>query len=354
MVHFSKPTLQQTKRAGIRGAMSRKSKLLYTAFIVAVLAAVIIIGEHNGDFGASLRAMTGIPKRYTLLCVLCVVGGIAMQAASTASLLGTMGHALPFPRLLVTALLGEFYAFITPGASGGQPMQIVQLRRWGAPVADATTALVTHYVCYHGVLLVMDVALGLMYRPFVAANLGANFPFLAIGFLFNLGLLVGALMLSFCQKPIRWLLTRVTRLMVRLRLGDPDRLSERFSNTADAFYTGIRFIIRHRSELFRQVLFAVGRLLCMTSVFYFICRGLGQPGEGYGSLIALGAMQYTSAGYTPLPGASGAQEGIFSLYFGKLLPGDLLLSGLLAWRFITYYLVLVVGGVAAVWPKRRR
>ena len=49
------------------------------------------------------------------------------------------------------------------------------------------------------------------------------------------------------------------------------------------------------------------------------------------------------AAYTPLPGASGAQEGVFSLYFQSLLPGDLMLSGLLAWRFITYYLVLIVG-----------
>ena len=38
----------------------------------------------------------------------------------------------------------------------------------------------------------------------------------------------------------------------------------------------------------------------------------------------------------------------FSLYFGRLLPGDLLLSGLLAWRFITYYLVLAVGAVVAL------
>ena len=34
---------------------------------------------------------------------------------------------------------------------------------------------------------------------------------------------------------------------------------------------------------------------------------------------------------------------MFGLYFEALLPGELLLSGLLTWRFITYYLVLIVG-----------
>lgn len=333
--------------------MSRKNKLLYAAFIITVLAAVIIIGASNGDFGASLRAMTAIPRRYTLLCVLCVAGGIAMQALSAATALRTMGQRVSLPRAMYVSLLGDFYSFITPGASGGQPMQVVHLRRAGIPVADATTVLVVHYMCYHGSLLAVDIALGLLYRPFVAQQLGANFVFLVIGFLFNLGLLVGALMLSFWQRPIRWLLKQVTRLMARLRLGDPERLREKFNETADSFYTGMRFITGHKAELARQVLFAVGRILCMTSVFYFICRGLGHGEAGYGSLVALGAMQYTAAGYTPLPGASGAQEGIFSLYFGKLLPGDLMLSGLLTWRFITYYLVLIAGGAAAVWPKRR-
>ena len=331
--------------------MRKKSRLLYIAFILAVLAAVIFIGARNGDFAASLRAMTGIPRRCTLLCALCVVGGIVTQALSAASALRRTGRRLPLPRALLISLLGEFYSFITPGASGGQPMQIYHMHRAGVPAAEATTTLVVHYVCYHAVLLGLDVALGLAYRPFIASQIGANSVFLIFGFLFNLGLLAMGLLLSFYQRPIRFLVKHVARLMARLRLGDPERLKEKFSASADSFYGGMRLMLRHPGELALQALLAAGRILCITSAFYFICRGLGCD-AGYGRLVALGAMQCTSADYTPLPGASGAQEGIFSLYFGKLLPGELLLSGLLAWRFITYYLVLIVGGVAALWPKR--
>ena len=333
--------------------MSKKSRLLYIAFILAVLGAVMLIGANNGDFPASLRAMLAIPRRYTLLCVLCVVGGIASQALSTASALRTMGRPLPLHSTLGVSLLGEFYSFITPGASGGQPMQIVHLHRKGVPVGDATIALVIHYVCYHAVLLTLDVALGLIYRDFVAVHVGPSLAFLIIGFLFNLCLVAGALMLSFYQRPVRWLLRRITALMERWRIGNPDALREKFSATADSFYRGMRFMLGHRAECARQLLFAACRLTCMSSAFYFICRGLGQTGVSYGRLVTLGIMQYTSAGYTPLPGASGAQEGIFSLYFGRLLPGDLLLSGLLAWRFITYYLVLIVGGIAAALSGRK-
>ena len=85
--------------------MSKKSKILYLAFILAVLAAVIFIGARNGDFGASLRAMTGIPRRYTLLCALCVAGGILAQALSAASALRRTGRRLPLPRAMSIAAL---------------------------------------------------------------------------------------------------------------------------------------------------------------------------------------------------------------------------------------------------------
>ena len=65
--------------------MSRRSKLLYAAFILLVLGVVLFIGARNGDFSASLRAMLAIPRRYTLLCALCVAGSILFQALSTAS-----------------------------------------------------------------------------------------------------------------------------------------------------------------------------------------------------------------------------------------------------------------------------
>ena len=64
--------------------------------------------------------------------------------------------------------------------------------------------------------------------------------------------------------------------------------------------------------------------------------------------MALGVMLYTSAAYTPLPGASGAQEGVFALYFANIFPDGIRLMALLLWRFFTYYLALIVGAVTTV------
>ena len=142
---------------------------------------------------------------------------------------------------------------------------------------------------------------------------------------------------------MRWLVRKVSGLMRRFKIGNPEALENAAGGMADGFYTGMRDLAGNRAEVLRQVLIASGRIVCLMSVMYFIYRGLGQKSASYGKILTMGCMQYTSAAYTPLPGASGAQEGVFGLYFAGLLPDELLFSGLLAWRFVTYYLILVVG-----------
>ena len=70
-------------------------------------------------------------------------------------------------------------------------------------------------------------------------------------------------------------------------------------------------------------------------------------------MLTMGVMQYCAAAYTPLPGASGAQEGVFALYFQGLFPGSLMVAGMLAWRFLTFYSVLAVGLVVYLCMKVR-
>ena len=65
-------------------------------------------------------------------------------------------------------------------------------------------------------------------------------------------------------------------------------------------------------------------------------------------LITMGVLLYIGASYTPLPGASGAQEGGFAVMFSGIFPDAQLFVALMVWRFSTYYLSIIVGAVMSV------
>ena len=72
------------------------------------------------------------------------------------------------------------------------------------------------------------------------------------------------------------------------------------------------------------------------------------PGASYGQIITMAMLLYVSAAYTPLPGASGAQEGVFALYFANIFPSGIRLMALLLWRFFTYYISLIIGAIVTI------
>jgi len=45
----------------------------------------------------------------------------------------------------------------------------------------------------------------------------------------------------------------------------------------------------------------------------------------------------------PLPGAAGAQESGFCVFFRGIFPEDSLAAAMLCWRWFTYYLLMILG-----------
>ena len=62
----------------------------------------------------------------------------------------------------------------------------------------------------------------------------------------------------------------------------------------------------------------------------------------YPQIITLDVLEYTAAAYTPLPGASGAQEVMFAQAFGGVF-GENTFPAQLLWRFFTFYISLIIG-----------
>ena len=166
---------------------------------------------------------------------------------------------------------------------------------------------------------------------------------LILGYALNLALTVGMILLCFTRRPIRAIMKLIVGLARKLRLKKLIEKEDSMLTGADRFYNGMHRLYNSKAEFIKQLLLAGARLVMLCSVQYCVFIGLGLKGASYGRMLTMGVMQYCAAAYTPLPGASGAQEGVFALFFGDLMPGSLTVAGMLAWRFITYYAVLAVG-----------
>ena len=61
--------------------------------------------------------------------------------------------------------------------------------------------------------------------------------------------------------------------------------------------------------------------------------------------IVSSAYVYLIGAFVPIPGASGGIEYGFTQFFGNFIAGSNLPAMLIVWRFITYYLGVIVGAI---------
>ena len=327
----------------------RTKRILNISLILATFAVVLYITLRDPDIGNAVKAVRSMTPGWIAASVGCFAMYLLMDALSVLFFLRRQGFRVPLRYMLFVSVSGQYYSNITPGASGGQPMQIYYLHRRGVPGGIATSALVMRFFCFQFMLEAFATVLWIAYGPFVAEQVGGNMWILIVGYVYNTVIVGGVIVLCLCRPLVRFLVRLVIRIGVKLHLvKDAEGTLASAGRTVDAFHDSLALLFSHPLELCVQLLLGGLQLLSLMTVIVCVYHGIGLRGATPGELITMSVMEFISAAYTPLPGASGAQEGVFSLYFGQLFPGGAKLAGLLLWRFFTYYISLLIGAIVVL------
>ncbi len=327
----------------------RTKRLLNLVLIVAPILIILVIGFSDPDLGSAIEALSHLGLRWVLLSILAYLGFVGMDAASIHYFLRKQGYRLSFGYIYYVSVLGQYYSNITPGATGGQPMQIYYLHKQGIPTGIATSALVVRFISFQAMLSIIGTVLWIAYGPFVAENLEGAKWLLIVGYVYNTLMVTLLIAVVFCRPVIQWGIGLAVRIGAKLRLlKKPEESKARWLQAAQTFHDSVHLIVKKPLQVLVQLLFGGLQLMLLMSVIWFVYCGLGLKGATYGQLTTLSVMEYLSAAYAPMPGASGAQEGVFSLYFSHVFPDGVRFAALLLWRFFTYYFSLLVGGLVVL------
>ena len=166
------------------------------------------------------------------------------------------------------------------------------------------------------------------------------------------------LLVAFYRSLVQNLGNFFIRLGTKLRIVKNQELAVmRFASTLDTFHSSILSISKKPWQLLEQLLWSGLSLLSLLSVTVSVFYAFDMPALRQiaglavvpsGQLLTVAMLLFLSVSYTPLPGASGAQEGGFLVFFKGLFIGGKVGLALLVWRFFTYYLFLIIGGIATI------
>lgn len=246
-------------------------------------------------------------------------------------------------------LVGMYYSSITPAATGGQPMQVYSLKKKGIGAGISSSALAVKFFCWQLSVLLLGAGLWITHPALVSVHMREAVWLLPIGFFAN-GIAVAAvLLLSFARNLVRAIIILIVSILAKLRIvKDKAATASRMDAALDDFMTSVNAVKRNFSHFFIMFVLSVVQVLALMSAIYFIYRGLGLNEQSYPKILTIQLMLFIAASFTPLPGASGAQEGGFYLFFKPFFMDGQIFAAMFLWRFVTYYLSIICGFIAVI------
>ncbi len=313
-------------------------------FLFLTLGVVFYLGLSGNDLKSLARALHSISPLYLGLCLLAWAGYMLMDALTIFYFLHRQNYQISLWKAIYLSIIGVYYADITPGASGGQPVQIYRMKQMGVPIGVSGSCLTVKFACFQLMLLVVGTVLWIIYRDFVARHVAGMYWFIWLGYLFNFISIGVLLLMSISKRVMMMLITVCIHIGVKLRIcKDPERSFAKWEAHCISFSQSVKMIRNHPGELLVQCLIAVVQLFMLMSITLAIYHSFGLHTASNMEVITMGVLLYISASYTPLPGGSGAMEGGFAVFFKGIFPAASLFVGLVIWRSGTYYISLAMG-----------
>lgn len=327
-------------------------------FLITVFAATIWSVLRGEDLGKVLDYVKQANDWYLLPGLLCVILFILGDALVIHYLLGSLGAHVSFFHCSLYSFVGFFYSCITPSASGGQPMQVIVMRRDGIPVAMSSVVLAIITIIYKLVLVLIG-GVVLLFRPAsVMTYLEPVRGLILLGMGLNVVFITALLLLVFDPKAVYRITNWFFAIWGRLRpLKHPEKLRARLDRIVGQYQGASEYYRTHHGVMVKVLLITFCQRILLFLVTWLAYRSFGLSGHSLPVVVTLQAMISVAADMLPLPGGMGVSENMFLDIFLPIFGEALVLPGMMLSRGISYYTQLLISGVmtaAASFILKRR
>ena len=332
---------------------SKWSKIFNAAVIVLSVVVVGWILLSTDDLTRVGAALTSLHPGWLAAAFASYGGYLLCEGLGLIALLRPHGYRMGVADAVHLSLIGVFYGYITPGYSGGQPMQVYHMVRRKIDAGVSLSCVAARHFFNHLTIVGMTLLLWVLNASFASMQVGHLTALIVIGLIMTFANVPITLAVVLNRPWVERVTTAFIRLMVKWRLcHHPEKWQEKALHTIAECEGAMASLVRNPRLMLMELLISCLQGLCLMAAPCLVYKALGLGGTAWYHVLTISFLLFVSASYAPLPGATGAQEGGFVVFFSGIY-GEAAAVGLLIWRFVTFYLCLLLGCADTVFISSR-
>lgn len=332
--------------------INKKVKYTINVLFIAVVGYLTFrVLFANREISEILKELQRADKFWMALGALAVFCFIAGESVIIKYMLWLFKEKVPFLRCLKYSFIGFFYSYITPSSSGGQPAQMVYMKKDGIYYGYSSLIMLIIAVVYKAVLVLLGLFFYIFFHSFVIDSVGDYIWLIYLGFVLNIAYIV--LLLVVCLKPLwsRKMGIKGINLLVRLHIFNPkksEKMISRLTRIFDNYVKASNYIGDNLRSLFTITVITTLQRLSLFMLTWMIYKAYGLHGASFMQLVALQVMIGIAVEMLPLPGAAGITEACFIKFFEGVIALELISPSILLNRGLSFYAVIIIGGLVTL------
>ena len=249
-----------------------------------------------------------------------------------------------FQQILIT----QFFNGITPFSTGGQPMQVYMLKKSGLKVASATNIIVQEFIMYQLALIVIGALSLILNWKFQVLSVSPVLKWLiTLGFIINILVGLCLVFISFSKKFNDFVGKLIIRVGAKVKIvKDMEKTLLKWEEKLAEYNDSAKLFKKNKFLFLKCFLFNFIGLFLFYLVPFFIFKSFNFSIDiTVLEVVICSSFVLLIGNFVPIPGGSGGIEFGFLQFFSSFVANSVVASALIVWRFITYYLGIIAGGV---------
>ena len=167
-----------------------KRKILRLAYVIGTFLTIVIIGFVDPTITNAMNAIKSVDLGFMFLTLLCLLFFWITDGLLLYHITSYIFGKVSFPKSLKVGIIGLYYGALTPFATGGQPAQVIYMKRNDIQYGISLCIVLVKFIVYE-VSLCLFYVIAMVFRGgYFFYNHKQVFWFTTLGFLINLGAII--------------------------------------------------------------------------------------------------------------------------------------------------------------------
>lgn len=249
-----------------------------------------------------------------------------------------------------------FFNGITPFSSGGQPFQVLSLKKDGIRMSDGSNIIIISSFL-HQISLFTFMSIAIIANRFIHMFPENSFirRLCILGFVINVIFILFLLLIMFSKKFNETIVNFVIKMLHKIKVvKKKEEAIAKWHSYIESLNNGSKMIMNDSETFILCYIYNMIALLGFILVPLAVARGMNINTFGVSETIVSTSYVEMIGMFVPIPGGTGGIEFAFSHLYNTFINGSSVNAVMLVWRFITYYLGIALGGIALNVKKRSK